>query len=60
MMTDPGEVPKEIKYPDVALFIDCDWYINEPSLKIADDFFAKGLRTASSIPKQLAMYVFER
>jgi hypothetical protein len=53
MITDPGEEMKEIDYPDVALFVDCDCYNDKPTPKLAEDFFQSGLKLATLVPEQL-------
>ena len=55
--TGPGEHPKEIDYPDVAFFIDCDYYINDPKSNIAENFLDHGLNIVTSIPGNIAEYV---
>jgi hypothetical protein len=59
MMTDPDDELKEINYPDIALFIDCDCYNNEPTPKLAESFFESGLRTVTSISAHLTKHILE-
>ncbi len=60
MVTDPEDEIKEVAYPDVALFVDCDCYNNEPTPKLAETFFQSGLKTATSIPVQLMKHILEK
>jgi hypothetical protein len=56
---DPEDEIKEISYPDVALFIDCDFYNDIPTQKLAGTFFQSGLRSVISIPTQLKKHILE-
>lgn len=60
LVSDPTDEIKEISYPDVALFVDCDCYNNEPNQKKAETFFQSGLKTVISIPKQLTNHILEQ
>ena len=59
MVTDPEDEIKEIAYPDVALFVDCDCYNNTPSPKVAETFFQSGLKSVISIPEKLMKHILE-
>jgi uncharacterized protein (TIGR04255 family) len=54
---DPGEQPKEIKYPDVAFFIDCDCYLNQPKFDALATFLDKAIRMVNLISKEITEYV---
>jgi hypothetical protein len=57
---DPEDEVKEISYPDVALFVDCDCYNDTPTSKIAESFFQSGLKTVISTPGQLMKHILEQ
>lgn len=56
VVIDPGEEPKEIKYPDVALFIDCDCYISAPKSEMVQHFLDNALRITTSVPLEIGEY----
>ena len=60
LVIDPEDEVKEISYPDVALFVDCDCYNDKPTPKLAESFFQSGLKTVISIPRQLTNYILEQ
>ena len=60
MTIDPEDEVKEITYPDVALFVDCDCYNDKPTPKIVETFYQSGLKTATAIPEQLVKHILER
>lgn len=60
LVTDPEDELKEISYPDVALFVDCDCYNDTPTAKVAETFFQSGLKTVISIPEQLKKHILEQ
>ena len=60
MTSDPEDEIKEIIYPNVALFVDCDCYNDKPSSKIAETFIQAGLKTAVSIPERIVKYILEQ
>jgi hypothetical protein len=57
MILDPGEKAKEINYPDVALFIDCDYYSDEPKPQTVEGFVGKAVRAVGSITTKIAEHV---
>jgi len=59
MATDPDDEIKEIAYPNVALFVDCDYYSNKPTPKMAETFYQSGLKTVTSIPTHLMNHILE-
>ena len=60
MVSNTAEEMKEINYPEVALFIDCDCYKDEANQTVADNFFGAGLKTVLSVPKQLLKHILEQ
>jgi ferredoxin-thioredoxin reductase catalytic subunit len=59
MVTDSDEEVKEIVYPNVSLFIDCDCYTTEPTAKMAETFYQSGLKMVTSIPAELVKHILE-
>lgn len=49
---------KEIKYPDVAFYIDCDCSIEEPLSDITEQFLDDALDMVITTPRQIKKYVF--
>jgi hypothetical protein len=60
MVTDPDDEVKEISFPDVALFVDCDYYNDKPTAKLAETFFQSGLKTVISTSEQLKTHILEK
>lgn len=58
LVVNPGEEPKEIKYPDVAFFIDCDFYITNPSDGVSEGFLEKAVHMVTSTTNGISEYLF--
>ena len=57
LVVDPDQQPKEIKYPDVAFFIDCDCYITNPSDDVLEGFLDKAIRMVTSTTNGISEYL---
>jgi len=55
---DPGQEPKPIKYPDVAFFIDCDCYVENPDSDMRENFLDRAMRLITSINNAINEYVW--
>ena len=57
LVVDPDQPPKEIKYPDVAFFIDCDCYITNPPQDILEGFLDKAIHMVTSATNGIGEYL---
>jgi hypothetical protein len=55
---DPGQELEPIKYPDVAFFIDCDCYIENPQPSIPETFLERGFKIVNSVNKTMNEYIW--
>ncbi|MEW6584964.1 MAG: TIGR04255 family protein [Nitrospirota bacterium] len=55
---DPGQEPKPIKYPDVAFFIDCDCYVENPDSDMRENFLDRAMRLITSINNGVNEYIW--
>lgn len=58
MVQTAEEHTEEIQYPDVAFYMDCDYYINNPTGNDPKDFLDDAIRALTSVTKGLESYVF--
>jgi uncharacterized protein (TIGR04255 family) len=58
LILDPGQEPKPIKYPDVAFFIDCDCYVENPESDMWENFLDRAMRLITSINNSINEYIW--
>lgn len=58
LLLSSGEEPLEVEYPDVALWIDCDCYVQQPNDEETQNFYRKAFRTTNDIAIKLNQYLF--
>ncbi len=58
LILDPGQEPKPIKYHDVAFFIDCDCYVENPDPGMLEMFLDRAIRLVTSINNATNEYIW--